>query len=590
MAIIGPGAGFDDSGGGGGGGGGYAPPPVAGQGWTVDPVANTITFAVAPGTGAALVVTEFAAGTLAGTSRFAIGSWNAAYGYPSEGEFYSDRLWLANTPTDPQMVWGSQIGDYTNHGRSTPLIDSDSVSFAINSRQVNAVRDLVALDKMVVLAQGGEFLMSGGQDDVITPSTLNIKPQSYRGSANVQAKVVGDTAIMVQEQGSRVYDIGYRFESDSYRPIDISVWAAHLMERYAITKIEWSQAPWSNLWFRREDGIALACTYMPEQEVIGWTRSDTGRSLDDETIGDDTIEDIVVLPGSNQSEVFFLVRRVVDGVEQRYIEQLAPEFVSDRRDWKYSDSCITYDCRNATATTMTVSGVTWDSDEDLVVTASSAMFVGSSDVDDMIEVIVGEDSVRLRIVEYVSATSIKAVSIGSVPASIREQPSAEWTLMRDTISGLDHLEGRTVCILADASVQPSRVVSGGSISLDSPGGVVTIGLPYRAHIETLEVNIGGAPTVRDEKKLLHGLALLVQETRGIKTCGGTLREEYTYPLAEREFEDYGDPTLPMTGVVEAPVSAEWGENVGHIHIISDDPLPMTILSLIPRFLTSGRTA
>src|SRR3546814_11678439 len=42
-----------------------------------------------------------------------------------------------------------------------------------------------------------------------------------------------------------------------------------------------------------------------------------------------------------------------------------------------------------------------------------------------------------------------------------DEPASVW-------SGLDHLEGRTVRIVADGTLQPDAVVAGGAIALDRP--------------------------------------------------------------------------------------------------------------------------
>ena len=47
-----------------------------------------------------------------------------------------------------------------------------------------------------------------------------------------------------------------------------------------------------------------------------------------------------------------------------------------------------------------------------------------------------------------------------------------------TISGLDHLEGQTVSVLADGSTHPDKTVSSGSITLDRSSTKVKVGLPY----------------------------------------------------------------------------------------------------------------
>lgn len=554
------------------------------QGWSIDSVGHSITFLEAPATGVSnIVVKEYAASAKGGTDCWAIGAWNGEYGYPTEVEFFSDRLFFAGSAKDLQTIWGSQIGDYSNFGKSTPIIDSDALTFAINTRQVNAVMDLVPLDKLIILAKGGEFLMTGGQDEVITPSTIGIKPQSYRGTGGLQAKVVGDTAIFVQEQGQRVFDIGYKFEQDGYRPQDIVVWAEHLVEAHTIARMEWMPAPWSCLWFVRDDGVLLGCTYMPEQEVIGWHQHTT----------DGEIIDVVCLPGDIQTETHVLVKRTINGVQRVYLEQVADAFVDDIRDWCYSDAAVSYDGRNTTATTLTIrlpiglpdESVSWSEATNIWVDSSAAIF--ASDVGDGLTVSITVDgvthSVRLRIVGDLTSTRTIVTPIGTVPEALRGVATADWVFLRDTMTGLSHLEGKSVAILSDGSVSPQQVVSGGQVVLPTPGGVVTLGLPYRALIETLEVNAAGGEPMRGNKKLIQSLGLQVKDARGLKA--GT-RVDLLDDLPQREFENYGEPTLPMTGYGMVPVSAEWGVNNGHVFVVSDDPLPAEILTLLPRLMSS----
>lgn len=572
------------------------------QGWNIDATASSITFLEAPAAGANnIVVKQYAPNAVGGTDAFALGAWSTYYGWPSEVEFFSDRLWFAGTPRDPQAIWGSQIGDYSNFGKSTPIVDSDSVTFTINARQVNAVTDLIPLDQLLIFTKGGEFLMTGGQDQVVTPSTIGVKPQSYLGTGGLQAKVAGDTAIFVREQGSRIYDVGYRFEQEGYRPTDISVWAEHLVEGRTVTRMEWMPAPWSMLPFLRDDGVMLGCTYMPEQEVIGWHRHDTARDINE--LGVDSIIDVVCMPGQEQTELHALVQRSVGGQTVTYYEQLGPAFVDDIRDWFYLDSGLTYDGRNTTATTLTLTGgTTWSELETLTLTASSTTGINggagfqAADAGDSFKLFIVvpqtdaegvttnvTHSVIVQIAAVTSTTQASVVSIGTVPTQLRGVAVAGWVFNRDTITGLWHLEGREVVILADASVHPPRVVSNGQVVLDAPYGVVQVGLRYIGHLTSLELTAPNAP-IRDAKKLIHEVALLVKNTRGLKV-GTNLA--YLDDVPQRQFEGWGEPTQPTTGVVKAWTSAQWGENEGVFHVVSDDPLPCEVLALLPKAIVSG---
>lgn len=568
-----------------GGGGGYTGnDPVTGQGWVIDSTADTITFGIAPAAGTNnIVIKEYAAGTLTGTNQFAIGAWCSEYGFPSEVEFFADREWFAGTPTDPQTIWGTQTGDYSNFGRTVPLVDTDSISITINARQVNAVTDLIPLDAFIVLTKGGAWKMTEDDKGNISPG-IGLKPQSFTGASSIQSMVVGQTAIVVEYQGQRVHDIGYRFESDSYKPQDLSVWADHLVEGFELLRMEWAPAPYKVVWFVRDDGKLLGLTYMPDQEVIGWHRHDTGATV--LGTGQDEVEDIVCLPGLTETEEYVLVKRTINGSTKRYIEQKAPAFIEDAADWFYVDCGLTYDGRNDTATTVTLSGGTaWTEDESLTLTASSALFVGTSDEGDGFSITDGTDTVRVSIIDYVSATVVTVNSVGTVPAALRSVALTGWTLQRDAISGLSHLEGREVAILTDGSVHPARTVSSGAISLAYPAGVVQVGLPYRAHLETLEVNMPGGETLRDMTKLIQSAGLLLRNSRGVK-AGTTLNDLYDLP--QREFENYGDPTITLTGYGRIDVTAAWDEDNGHLHIVSDDPLPCEILGVITKFQASNR--
>lgn len=562
---------------------------MSGQGWNASGSTDTITFNEAPPAGTNnVVVKEFASGGVGGTDVWAVGLWSGRYGYPSEVEFFGDRLWFAGSPSAPQRVDASQTGDYTNFGRSSPIIDSDALSFTMNARQVNAIEDLIPLDNLLVLTTGGEWKTTGGQDDVITPSTVGMKPQSYHGTGDVPARVIGESAIFIQKQGSKVRDLGYQFEKDGFRGNEISVWADHLVRGYTLTGIEHMKAPWPLLLFPRNDGVLVACTYMPEQEVIGWHRHDT----------DGKIVDVCCLPGEEETEVYLLVQRTIDGAPQQYIEQLAPTRYDDPLDWHYVDCGLTYDGRNTTATTVTLTSAgDWDEAADLTLTASAPLFVGASDEGDgfVLERVVPETDpttgitsdvthrVRVQIIDYVSATVVTVNAVGTVPVPLRAYAASTWTLLRDTISGLEHLEGKAVAILADGSVQGQRVVTAGAITLDVPSGVVHVGLPYRAQIETLELNNPGGESMRGQKKLLYKATILVRGARGIKA--GT-RLDLLDEIPQREFESYEDPTAAFEGVVEVNLSAEWGRDSGRLHIVSDDPLPMEVLSITPRAVAS----
>ncbi len=156
-------------------------------------------------------------------------------------------------------------------------------------------------------------------------------------------------------------------------------------------------------------------------------------------------------------------------------------------------------------------------------------------------------------------------------------------MARRTFGGLSHLEGQTVNILSDANVEPQKVVSGGAVTLESPGAVVHIGLPITAEFETLDININGQETLLDKKQVIPSVTLVVNASRGIwaTTPSG---KWYEYP--QREFEFYDDPVDDATGKVEVKLDSNWGKN-GRVKIRQLDPLPLSVLAVIPRLTVGG---
>lgn len=563
------------------------------QGWTVNSAGGILAFFEPPPAGTNnIVVQQFAASGRGGTDVFAVGAWSGHYGFPSEVEFFNDRLWFAGSPTEPQTVWASCIGDYTNFGRSSPIIDSDAVTFAINARQVNTIKDLVPLDNLLVLTTGGEYKVTGGQDDVVTPSTIGVKNQGNAGTGDVQSKLIGESAIFVQEEGQKVRDLRYQFEKDGFRGNDLSVWAEHLFAGRVVESIEYWKAPWQVVWFTRDDGVRVGCTYMPEQEIIGWHWHDTdGRFLD-----------ACALPGQKETECYYLVAREVDGQTIQCIERQAPTRADSESDLWFVDCGVQYDGRNTTSTTIALStDAGWTEDDELTVTASSALFVGASDVGDGFELwrdvtlededaggeITERATLRLIIDSVVNGTTARVRSIGTVPAALRNVALSTWTLRRDTIGGLAHLEGKRVSVLQDGAVAGPYTVENGQVALSHPGGVVTVGLPYVCEVETLELNAPGGDPMRDQMKLTYKVSILLLASRGVK--GGGVGDKL-YPAKERRFEPYGQPPYLKTGVFDIDVPSGWGVDAGRARIVSDDPLPMEVLSITTRAVSSNGQA
>lgn len=194
-----------------------------------------------------------------------------------------------------------------------------------------------------------------------------------------------------------------------------------------------------------------------------------------------------------------------------------------------------------------------------------------------------------RIVAVQDNTQTMLVTVDVVLPFVTTFPalSGSWwsTPPITTVSGLDHLEGLTVSILADGNVVPQQTVIDGEITLDQAASQVTVGLPYPAQFESLYLDIPGEPaTVQGKRKKIPAVTLRVQDSRGMTVGHDFIRMN---AFKERDFQIMGNPIFPITGDERIPIDPEWNVG-GQLCVQQLDPLPCTILGLLPE-VTVGDT-
>ena len=153
-----------------------------------------------------------------------------------------------------------------------------------------------------------------------------------------------------------------------------------------------------------------------------------------------------------------------------------------------------------------------------------------------------------------------------------------------SISGLSHLEGQTVAILADGSTHPRKTVTSGSISLDRSASKVKVGLPYTSLLQTMRLDAGSQDgTSQGKTKRIFDITLRIYESIGIEV-GPDLNNMERIPF--RSSATLMDQAIPVfTGDKEIEFRGNY-ETDGYVYVRQDQPLPLTILSLYPRLVTN----
>lgn len=502
--------------------------------------------------------------------------------YPSAVAFHQQRLLFANTNNNPETVYTSKTALRKNFMISSPLQGDDAVTFSLLGQQVNAVKHILALGKLLIFTTTGEWVVQGDVAGILTPGEINPRQHTYNGSGNLAPLVVSGNALYVQSRGSIIRDLGYDYQSEGYKGNELTIYAAHLFDNYTLVDWTYQQIPHSIVWVARNDGLLLGMTYLREHQIFGWHKHQFG----------DAVENVSVLPSGNEDTLYLVVKRTINGKVVRYIEYMKTRQINNIVDAVLMDCSLTYDGRNTGATTMTLSGGTnWTYDEALTLTASGAYFT-STDVGNQI-VITGSDTIRCTITGYTSATVVTVTPHKTVPVDMRNAAFTNWSKAVDVISGLWHLEGKSLSIFADGLVAANpnnssyiiKTVTNGSITLDEPASVIHAGLPYLSDVQTLNIDIPNQlSSIVDKKKLINKLTVFVESSRGI--WAGPDADNLT-ELKIRADEDYDAPVDLATGTVDINIKANW-DSTGKIFIRQIDPLPLSILAVIPTGYIAGK--
>jgi len=153
-----------------------------------------------------------------------------------------------------------------------------------------------------------------------------------------------------------------------------------------------------------------------------------------------------------------------------------------------------------------------------------------------------------------------------------------------TLSGLSHLEGQTVSILADGATHPDKVVSSGEITLNRSASKVKVGLSYTSLLQTMRIDAGSQNgTSQSKTKRIYEITIRLYESLGVEV-GPDLNNMERIPF--RSSADLMDSGVGVfTGDKEVEFRGNY-ETDGFIFVRQDQPLPLTILSLYPKLQTN----
>lgn len=509
--------------------------------------------------------------------------------YPGAVGFYQQRKVYGGTLNRPQTSWFSRSGVFNNFGYSTPIKDDDAITWTMASTEVNQILNYLPLRQLVTLTSGAEWSIEGGTAG-FTAKTINGNPQSYNGSSYLPPLVLNDTAIYMLNGNQSVAGLNYSLEADGLSSEDVMLWSDHLLRDFTIIDWAYQKRRDSIVWAVRSDGTLIAMTYLRKQDVIAWHRHET----------DGYVESVCCVPEGTEDAVYLVVRRTIGGVDKRFIERLQTREIPvisltrtrDVAQAYFVDCGLSYQGWQSTNSVRRLTGgVTWLSGESITLLSAIPEFV----VGDIGKVFAMRDPVTLDVLylDVISFATTGAVGVkprSIVPAGLRDIAVPYFGRAVKTVSGIGHLEGKGVAILADGNVVGTTsgtgnlVVTGGAITLPNPAVVVHVGLPYTSDLQTLRINVSGQETLNDKHKIVTSVSVIANESRGI-FAGSDV--DHLFEFKQRQYENYNSPDNLLSDMAKISITNDW-DGQGQVFIRQQDPLPLTILGIIPELTIAGK--
>ncbi len=474
------------------------------------------------------------------TESWRLGAWSHGTGWPHTGTLHSQRLMIGGNASRPQTIWGSQSADFENFrpdswvDGATTTEDDDALDFTLAATKVSPIVWMESSRRLLVGTKSQQWAVSS-RGPVLTPSDFNAEVQTSVKAADLAPVLVDTFGRFIGLSTRRVHGIGFSFEIDGFQSSDLTVLADHITRGRA-AQIVYQEEPNSQTWVRLEDGTLACLTDKGSQNVAGWSPVEMGGT-------DALVESICVIPGGNATG------QVYDSTDRDELWLIVSR---------------------------TIGGVT-----KRYIEVMEGYFDGPN---------------RARydtFTEWRNAVRTAQADAFYVDCGITYQGVAVTS-----VSGLDHLEGQAVKIVADGAVHTDRVVSAGAVALDVPASTVHVGLGYGWRYRGLKLPFG-SPTgsAVGQQKNLDDLVLVLRDATSfdyaVEFTGNAKDGSYAtgsygyYPISFRLPDDPLTEAVPLfSGEVSYPGDGGHDSDP-RIILRGSQPLPWTLLGVGPKMTTSG---
>jgi len=519
---------------------------------------------------------------------------------------YQQRLLLTVFDEDEAII-ASRPGYPNNFYRDYPYDSDSALAFKVGSSGNATILRMIDSDGLIVFTTLGVYVSVG----LLSADNLALeKKGNWIINPEIPPLVIPGGVFFVDRDTNSIRNLRFSQDTFTYEASEFSIFSNHLFQERTITSWAFQDGVAPLITVNFSDGTFATFTYNAEQLMRAWTRHDSVYPIE-QVEGTSTLDTTLFVVNKNG---------------QRYIEKSLPRKVTAATkvaNTEYDKLGFNY-LMDASVTTQTlmndslvgsdvftlvpVVADTWNGNLTLTC-GTSALFPtpGLGDVGTIFRFFDTTDRtiVDLKVVSRTSDNEVVVKPSATFPSTQATDFRLYETMTQ--VTGLTHLEGEDVVVVADGAVLASPyndvegystvTVSSGTITLPNSeiGAIVVVGRPVAADIKTLNIStVEQSPTLI-ESLTVNKIYVRTYQTRGLY-IGNEFPEEKTGSKdgtsvdGMEDMEKFDVPDgydiignrykQPTSRRIEKTLPGNW-DSQGQIAIRQVDPLHFEILSIIP---------
>jgi len=509
-------------------------------------------------------------------------AWSNARGWPRSGSFIQNRWWQGGTISLPNGQWLSVVNDVYNFDDSQTLADDAIASYPADAG-MSYIQSATAARSLLVHTNDANYSTPVQSEAVLTPSNYVLTIQNKFGVGSLQPVFIDNQIFFVDNSGNNIITMIWEFTQSSYVTNSASVKSSNLI----VNPVDMSAFQEPNfidgffVLFVNSDGTLCVLQTLHEENISAFTLSNTYTyPVTDQSSGATPVASQFTRVVSALNKTWFLVERSVP-IAQSPVAITAFTGGSTNSLTAAShgmtvgvSTLITFTTTGTLPTTTAQIDTTQYWFARAINANTFHVYTNATDAN--------ADTNRLTISSAGSNSNVvpwfqtNKLAIEAVDFNVKTDSSTTVTLSSPstTVTGLDHLNGQSVQILADSFWIPNQTVFNGTITLPQAASVIKVGLEFDTTLVPLPPALPLVPGMLYKPRHIRNLYI-----NYYNTVGATV-QSFGVPVQTMQQVVLGEPVVGQTGVFEYTLMEGWdGATPNDIQIVQSAPLPMTILAL-----------